>query len=185
MSDLARVSPKLHRLSSRQGRPGRSAPAPAAPASDGGLLDAVTCAMATDVPRVGAGATIAALRALLAEGIGDVVVVIDGDGRPRGTIVRAEVGQVPIDEGTTAGDVMSGLLFWLRDDAPVAQAAALMAYERIDAVVIVDDDGRLAGLVTAIDVARVCARDSGYLPGQRLGRHAVAFERRLRRRAGE
>ncbi len=184
MRDLARVSPKLHWLPSRQGRPARGAPAPAAPAFEGGLLDPVTCAMATDVPRVGAGTTIAALRALLAEGIGGVVVVVDGDGRPRGTITRAEADEAPIDEGATAGDAMSGLLFWLREHAPVAQAAALMAYERIDAVVIVDDDGRLVGMVTAIDVARVCARDSGYLPGQRIGRHPVALERRVRRRAG-
>jgi CBS domain-containing protein len=185
VSDLARVSPKLHWLSSRPARPARGASGPAAPAADGGLLDAVTCAMSSDVPRVGAGATIAALRALLAEGMSSAVVVVDGDGRPRGTIIHAEADEARVDEGATAGDVMSGLLFWLRDDAPVAQAAALMAYERIDAVVIVDGEGRLVGLITSIDVARVCARDSGYLPGQRVGRPAALLERRLRRRVGE
>ncbi len=43
-----------------------------------------------------------------------------------------------------------------------------MAYEGIEHVVVVAE-GRLVGLVTALDVARVCGRDSGFLPGQRLG----------------
>jgi len=188
--DLAPMSPKLHCLTRSPRRARSVAVLPAALATDGGLLDAVSCAMTADPPQVTGPTSIAALRSMLVDLALGAVVVVDGDHRPRGIVSKTELFGAAIDECATAGDLMSGLLFWLRVDAPVAQAAALMAYEGIEHVVVVSPEGRLAGLVTALDVARICARDTGYLPGHRLGRAAAPaataiLERRLLLRAGE
>jgi CBS domain-containing protein len=138
--------------------------------SDGGLLDPVETAMTPDPPSVSVGMPAARVRAMLADAAASAVVVVDPDERPHGILTRTDVLAAPLelDRDLTAGQLASGLLFWLPPQAPVAQAAALMAYEGIEHVVVVAE-GRLAGLITALDVARVCGRDSGFLPGQRLG----------------
>ncbi len=136
--------------------------------SDGGLLDPIETAMTPDPPSVSVGMPAARVRAMLADAAASAVVVVDPDERPHGIITRTDV--LALDHGCdlVACQVASGLLFWLPPQAPVAQAAALMAYEGIEHVVVVAE-GRLVGLITALDVARVCGRDSGFLPGQRLG----------------
>ena len=138
--------------------------------SDGGLLDPLETAMMPDPPSVSVGMPAARVRSILADAAASAVVVVDPDERPLGIITRTDVLAAPDHRGCdlTAGELASGLLFWLPPQAPVAQAAALMAYEGIEHVVVVAE-GRLVGLVTALDVARVCGRDSGFLPGQRLG----------------
>jgi CBS domain-containing protein len=64
---------------------------------------------------------------------------------------------------TTAGEIMTSVVFALPVSASVAQAAALMAYEGVQTLVITERDGHIAGVLSALDITRWCARTSGYL----------------------
>ncbi len=63
----------------------------------------------------------------------------------------------------SVADVMTPAALTLSEDAPVAEAAALMAFEGIHRVPVVAGDGRVAGIVTSLDVLRWLAQQEGYL----------------------
>jgi len=117
--------------------------------------------------------------------------VIDDAGRPIGVVSKTDLLRAAHDAGDSGAleevvergyhihemavprvsDVMTPLVFSLSQDAPVARAAALMAFEGVHRVPVVDDDGVLVGIVSAIDVLRWMAREHGYvLPGRGDGR---------------
>jgi CBS domain-containing protein len=56
---------------------------------------------------------------------------------------------------------MTSQAFALREDATLSQAAFLMASERIHRVVVVSANGKIAGLVSALDVLRWMASAKG------------------------
>ena len=115
--------------------------------------------------------------------------VIDDDGRPIGVVSKTDLLRAAYDAGDDdvveehvergyhvhdlatprVRDVMTPLVFSLPQDAHVSRAAALMAYEGVHRVPVVDDGGRLVGVVSASDVVRWMAIEHGYvLPrGQR------------------
>lgn len=103
---------------------------------------------------------VARLRSLLrAEGITGVPVV-DAEGRPIGVVSRSDL--VYHRHGTVA-DVMTKDVLALSERASLFEAAALMAYEGVHRVVVIDDDGRVVGVVSALDVAAWVARAHGYV----------------------
>ena len=59
-------------------------------------------------------------------------------------------------------DVMSGGAFALVESAPVARAAALMAYDNVESIVIISQQGRTVGLLSALDLARWIAKSHGF-----------------------
>jgi len=63
----------------------------------------------------------------------------------------------------TVGDIMMPLSFTLPESAPVARAAALMAYEGVHRVVVVSPVGNVVGILSSLDVLGWIARESGYL----------------------
>jgi CBS domain-containing protein len=69
-------------------------------------------------------------------------------------------------------DVMTPAAFVLSENAPLAQAAALMAFERVHRVPVVGDDGRVVGIVTSIDILRWLAQEGGYLSAAGVGGQA-------------
>lgn len=54
----------------------------------------------------------------------------------------------------TAGDVMMPLAFTLHESASVAKASALMTEEGIHRLPIVDDDGKVVGILSSLDLVR-------------------------------
>ncbi len=73
---------------------------------------------------------------------------------------------------TTAGEIMTPLTFTLPVGTPLARAAALMAFEGVHRLVVVDAAGKVVGVLSAIDILRWTARRAGYVvPGhtQRQG----------------
>jgi CBS domain-containing protein len=62
----------------------------------------------------------------------------------------------------SVGDIMSPLVFSIHVDTPVTQAAAMMAYDGVHRVPVLDDDGSVIGLLSAIDVMRWLGREAGY-----------------------
>ncbi len=65
--------------------------------------------------------------------------------------------------GALVAEVMTPMAFTLSENAPLAQAAALMAFEGVHRVPVVSEDGRVAGIVTGLDVLRWMAQQDGYL----------------------
>lgn len=51
----------------------------------------------------------------------------------------------------------------LSEDAPIAHAIALMAFENVHAVAVVAEDGEVVGTVTATDALRWTAHELGYI----------------------
>ncbi|MCA9521375.1 MAG: CBS domain-containing protein [Myxococcales bacterium] len=121
------------------------------------------------------------------------VPVVDDDGKPVGIISKsdflreryferdsAEWRQVAvaddavtldlgpgfhIDEAThlVVSELMTPLVFCLPDEASVAQAAALMTIEGVHQVPVLDLDGRVCGIVSALDILRFYAQIDGLL----------------------
>ena len=64
----------------------------------------------------------------------------------------------------TVRDIMTPTSFSLVQDAPVAQAAAIMAFEGIHRLpVTAEPSGEVVGLISSSDVLRWIAQRSGYL----------------------
>jgi CBS domain-containing protein len=132
--------------------------------------------MTAEIACVDETASLDDLRELLLERGQHVVPVVAREGRPVGVVTQtdllrtlreAETGERRPPTGDprdrTAGDIMTAMVFALPVTASVEQAAALMAYEGVEQIVITGMRGEVAGVVRALDVARRCARSAGYL----------------------
>jgi CBS domain-containing protein len=148
-------------------------------------LTALSEIMTRDVACVAADLSIEALGTLMLTQAISAVPVVDTTGRPIGIasktdLVRwyhdggedetaaptdgAELGMstrtVPI---ASVADLMMPMAFTLTEDAPVAYAAALMAVEDVHHLPIVASDGRVVGIVSALDIVRWLAHHDGFV----------------------
>ena len=89
------------------------------------------------------------------------ILVVDADENLMGILTRTDA--LRADPGETARAALSGVVFVLPMFASVERAAALMAYENVGQIVLTDGDGALVGVVSAIDIVRHYAVESGYL----------------------
>lgn len=88
---------------------------------------------------------------------------------PRGS--NAARAEAALDSGLhlhrlvreTVADIMMPIAFTLRENASIAQAAALMAYEGVHRIPVVSSSGDVVGLVSSLDVLRWVGQASGYL----------------------
>jgi CBS domain-containing protein len=102
------------------------------------------------------------LRRILVERRFTGVPVVDDLGRCIGVVSMTDL----VRAGTGAArvrDVMERLTFVLPDNASISQAAALMALEHVHRVPIVTDDGKVAGIVSSIDILGWLGRQDGYI----------------------
>jgi CBS domain-containing protein len=86
--------------------------------------------------------------------------VVDRAGRLVGMVAARDLVEAP--PGVRVGAVMSRVVFWLPDDASIADAAALMALERVHHLPIITNDGKVCGMVSSLDVLGWMARQDGY-----------------------
>jgi CBS-domain-containing membrane protein len=104
------------------------------------------------------------LRARLLERGVSGAPVVDDWGRVLGVVSKTDLieHEVTSQRGCkTVGDIMMQMVFTLPPDASIGQAAALMAYEGVHRVVVVDAKCCVVGLVSSLDIARWigwCAR---------------------------
>jgi CBS domain-containing protein len=63
----------------------------------------------------------------------------------------------------TVGEIMLPISATLNETDAIARAAAVMAYESVAAIPIVDDERRVVGIITALHVTRWLAQQAGYL----------------------
>jgi CBS domain-containing protein len=92
------------------------------------------------------------------------IPVVDESGRPAGMITKLDLLEQS-EAGVTvamAGDVMMPLAIAVHERATIAHAAALMAGEDIHHLAVVDEDGRLVGIVSSMDIVRWLARNDGF-----------------------
>ena len=68
-----------------------------------------------------------------------------------------------VDSSAHVADIMTPFAFALPSHAPIAQAAALMAYECVHRIVVTATDGTIIGLVSGLDILRWIARQAGYV----------------------
>jgi CBS-domain-containing membrane protein len=90
------------------------------------------------------------------------VPVVDAAGRPTGVISRSDLCGQHGASGSV-DDHMSPVPFFVRSDAAVAVAAALMAHEGVHQIPVVADNGVVIGVLTSLDVMRWLARREGHL----------------------
>ncbi|MEC7524222.1 MAG: CBS domain-containing protein [Myxococcota bacterium] len=107
------------------------------------------------------------LESLVEEGIGGAPVV-DAEGHLLGIVSKTdllcawrELGESRDRRPLTAADVMMPVVFALTEDSTIAEAAALMAYEGVHRLPIVDGQTRVVGIVTTLDLSRWIAQSAG------------------------
>lgn len=117
----------------------------------GGLIRGRSLVVTEDRP-------VTELRRLFVEFRVPAVAVVDPAGGLRGVVTRSDVLRVT-DRDACARDAMSGFVLTLPATAPIAQAAALIASEGVDQIVVTSAAGALLGMVSAIDLVRYFVRD--------------------------
>jgi CBS domain-containing protein len=127
----------------------------------------------THVASVELDASLDRLRDLLVDRGQHCVPVVGDDGRPLGVVTQSDllrsIGRAadpaapPDQREPTARELMTPEVFALPVTASVEQAAALMAYEGVEQILVTGMDGKIAGVVRALDVVRGFARSAGYL----------------------
>jgi chloride channel protein, CIC family len=83
--------------------------------------------------------------------IGGVAVV--DRGRVVGVLSKTDLCN-PQRKGTTAGELMTPLIFHVKADDPVTVAARLMLDERVHRALVIGPEGRLDGIITTTDLVR-------------------------------
>lgn len=109
----------------------------------------------------------AAAQRMDSEQVGTLVVVDEGS-RPLGIITDRDLalrvvapGRVPAT--TRVGEVMSGELRTLREDAPVEASVREMAQSGVRRIVVVDHSDRLVGILTFDDVIDLLSEEMAAL----------------------
>jgi CBS domain-containing protein len=109
---------------------------------------------------------------LLSSSIG-ALPVLDEHGRPVGIVTKTDAmrryheDQDADREDATAADVMSRGVYVIPAGASISRAAALMAYEHVHHLLVVDPLGKPAGIVSTLDIARWVARADDYVVPRR------------------
>jgi CBS domain-containing protein len=127
----------------------------------------VGCIMHRDVVCVTPELALDALMSVLLDHEIGGVPVVDPEGNPLGVVSKTDVVRA-CHEGErhlTVGDIMMPITFVLPETSSIARAAALMAFERVHRIVVMNEHG-VAGIVSSLDVLGFVARENGYvLPG--------------------
>ena len=137
----------------------------------------VTDAMVSSVISVDPDMEIARLiRIFVEHGISGAPVV-DTEGRPLGIVSKSDVIRALAENlsGTALAatfepiarrrvrDIMMPLVIFVGEDVSIARAAAVMAYEQIHRVLVVDQTRKVVGIVSSIDVLAWLARNDGFV----------------------
>ena len=111
-----------------------------------------------------------AARLMREEHVGSLVVLGAGstDGKPVGLLTDRDLVLAVMAEGLdpslfTVGDVMSVELVTASADADLLEAVALMRRHRVRRLIVLEADGRLAGVTTLEDLLEALARELGGL----------------------
>lgn len=124
------------------------------------VITPVTTCVRPDLP-------ISQLKRVIAEKGVRCVAVVDDEGKLQGLISRTDL-TTAADFGSVA-DIMPSRVHSLPEDAPIAYAIALMAYEDVSEVPVVTADGTLIGVYHVLDALRWVAGRMGYVAPEKPG----------------
>ena len=96
---------------------------------------------------------------LLSRGISGVPVV-DVGGTPIGVVSKTDLLRHGTDDGRVS-DIMTPMSFTLNEDQSISKASALMAYEGIHRLPVVDAAGKVVGLLSSLDILHWLACKTG------------------------
>jgi len=149
-------------------RPERGAACPscAAPAEDrapSAWETARVCdAMQRDVVCVRRETTLGALAELFLSRRLQSVPVVNEHGRAVGMVTPADLASWRgIGARHAVSEIMTELVFWMSENAPLARAARLMAREGVQRVPVVAGDRTVVGLLSTMDLVRWLALHGG------------------------
>jgi predicted transcriptional regulator len=98
--------------------------------------------------------------------------VVDQKGRPLGMVSKTDLIRWTCEAernlDCTVSDVMVPVPVCVNAGETIARAAAIMAFERVHRVPIVDSSGCIVGIVSSIDVMGWLAREHGYVIDERF-----------------
>jgi CBS domain-containing protein len=85
------------------------------------------------------------------------VPICTADGRPVGTVTDRDlalrvVGEDRAARSTRCDEIMTRGAITCREDDPIARAEELMARHHVSRIMVVDDDGRLTGVISLSDI---------------------------------
>jgi CBS domain-containing protein len=145
----------------------------------------ISAIMTPDVLCVRSDVSVDALVPLLLDNHISGVPVVDATGAPIGIVSKTDLVRERYENGDVlelergeprmrgfhdsglarkvVADVMMAMALSLPEDATVAQASALMAYEGVHRIPVVCGEGKVVGMLSAIDVLRWLAHAEGYL----------------------
>src|SRR5262249_25016955 len=79
--------------------------------------------------------------------------VLDKAGHVVGVISKTDlVGRGPGATSSPVRAAMTPLVFWVRPEDPAMVAVRIMVTERVHRVIVIGEGGRLAGIVTSMDI---------------------------------
>jgi CBS domain-containing protein len=90
--------------------------------------------------------------------------VVDAERRLVGIVSKSDLLRLGRGQARkTVGNIMTPLVHGLPEDAPVAYAISLMAFEGLHEVPVVDKSARVVGMITSTDALRWVAKALGYV----------------------
>lgn len=93
--------------------------------------------------------------------------VVDATGRPIGMVSQTDLleawqqahqQKTTPTQSETVGDIMLPYLLAVSHHAPISLAAALMAYEGVHRLIVLDEKNQMVGIVTSLDILRWLAQ---------------------------
>jgi CBS domain-containing protein len=98
--------------------------------------------------------------------------VVDSDKKAIGVVSKTDIlrrsysGEKRASSDRPVAEIMTPVAFTLCEEATIAEAAALMAFEGTHRLPVVSRSGVVVGIVSSIDVLRWIAETEGYLVGR-------------------
>lgn len=91
------------------------------------------------------------------------VVLVDGNGKPVGIVTERDLlkkvsASNKLAKSIAAKKIMSSPVITVKAFDSIETAAAVMAKNKVKRLVVLEDDGSLAGVLSATDIARKLAR---------------------------
>jgi CBS domain-containing protein len=130
--------------------------------------------MSLNVQCVTEDVTLPALASWLLDGALSGAPVVDDEGVPVGFVSKTDLVRHGVTPERHVSDIMTPMSLTVHEDQSVSKASALMAYEGIHRLPVVDGSGRVVGLLSSLDVLHWLACKSGDpvpAPRSRRNRH--------------
>jgi CBS domain-containing protein len=129
--------------------------------------------MSLNVHCVSEDVSLPALARCLLDGGYNGVPVVDPMGRPVGVVSKTDLLRHGVTPEGRVRDIMTSMSFTLHEDESVSKASALMAYEGIHRLPVIDQSGKVVGLLSSLDILHWLACKTGNTvpaPRSRRGR---------------